>query len=348
VTAGFFLDYHQLSAYFQRSLKHTPHNGFTKGRVILKYAKRLKVEQMFRKRLTFVVVPDSSQASCQLSVKLWMLYAGLAAAVLLVFASFFLASNYFSGQVSEAELDRLRAENNDLAGKYEELRWSLAQVRGRYDDLVQKEVALRSVFGLPEISTDERQLGIGGPEPMALARLSETQRLAYSTESEVDRLLLLSEFEIEKFAEAESALTDLKDRLDHTPSIWPADGWMSRGYGMKHDPFTGYKQFHRGIDLANNRGTPIVASADGKIREVGTFGRLGKMVIVDHGYGFVTRYGHLSQIDVKRGQSVKRGDIIGLMGSTGYSTGPHLHYEVWRNGKVMNPADFILNDKETY
>lgn len=316
--------------------------------MILQYVKRLKVEQMFRKRLTFVVVPDSSQTSRQLSVKTWKLYAGLLAAVLLVFATLFFASNFFSGQVSQAELDRLRNENSDLAGKYEELRWSLAQVRTRYDDLVQKEIALRSVFGLPEINTEERQLGVGGPEPMAVARLSESERLAYSTETEVDRLLLLSEYEIEKFAEAESALTDLKDRLDHTPSICPADGWTSRGYGMKYDPFTGYKQFHRGVDIANNRGTAIVAAADGKIREVGTFGRLGKMVIVDHGYGFVTRYGHLSQIDVKRGQSVKRGDVIGLMGSTGYSTGPHLHYEVWRNGKVMNPADFILNDQETY
>lgn len=303
---------------------------------------------MFRKKLTFVVVPDSSQTSRQLSVKTWKLYAGLAVAVLLVFASFFFASHFFSGQVSQAELERLRSENDELAGKYEELRWSLAQVRTRYDDLVQKEVALRSVFGLPEINSEERQLGVGGPEPMAVARMTETERLAYGTESEVDRLLLLSEYEIEKFAEAESALTELKDRLDHTPSIWPCDGWLSRGYGMKYDPFTGYKQFHRGLDLANNRGTPIVAAADGKVREVGTFGRLGKMIVVDHGYGFVTRYGHLSQIDVKRGQTVKRGDIIGQMGSTGYSTGPHLHYEVWRNGKVMNPSDFILNDKDSY
>ena len=302
---------------------------------------------MLRKRLTFLLIPDSSQTSRQLSVPVWALYGGLAAVVLLVFGSFYLASHFFSDQVSQLELQRLKAENQQLANKYEELRWNLAEVNSRYDDLVQKEVALRSVFGLPEIDMEERQLGTGGPEPVTLARMTSSERLAYGTESEIDRLLRLSEYEIVKFSEAESALMELKDRLDHTPSIWPTDGWLSRGYGMKYDPFTGYKQFHRGIDLASNNGTPIIATASGKVREVGTYGRLGKMVIIDHGYGFVTRYGHLSKIHVKRGQRVERGEVIALMGSTGYSTGPHLHYEVWRNGKVMNPADFILNTKGT-
>jgi murein DD-endopeptidase MepM/ murein hydrolase activator NlpD len=175
--------------------------------------------------------------------------------------------------------------------------------------------------------------------------MSPAEKVAYATEVEVDRLLRLSAFELEKYSEVETELGKVKERLAHTPSIWPTKGWLSRGFGMKYDPFTGYEQMHRGIDIANRRGTPVMATAAGRVKSVGTFGGLGKMVIVDHGYGFVTRYGHLSQINVKRGQRVDRGEVIALMGNTGYSTGPHLHYEVWRNGKILNPRDFILNEK---
>jgi murein DD-endopeptidase MepM/ murein hydrolase activator NlpD len=298
---------------------------------------------MLKKRLTFILIPDSNGVTRQLSVRLWHLYAALILFALLMFASFFLASEFFANQVNEAELARLDVENRQLAEKYEELRWSLAETSNRYNQLVQKEIAIRSLFGLEEISQEERRLGIGGPSPSPTATLSETQKLAYGTEAEVDRLLRLSRFELEKYDEAEQTLMGLKERLDHTPSIWPTKGWNSRGYGMKYDPFTGYKQFHRGIDIAANAGTLVIAPSDGRVKELGKYRGLGKMIVIDHGYGFVTRYGHLSRFDVKRGQRVKRGDVIGKVGSTGYSTGPHLHYEVWRNSKVMNPKEFILN-----
>ncbi len=299
---------------------------------------------MFGRKLTFLVVPDSSEVSRQLNVRVWYLWAGLIFATVLLFASFFLASDFFSGRVDKAELARLKAENEELVKKYKELRWNLAETDDRYDKLVQKEIALRQVFGLPEVNVEERQLGIGGPGGIAVASLGRTERLAYDTEAEVDRLLRLSSFELEKYAEVEAGLQDLKDRLDHTPSIWPARGWVSRGFGMKNDPFTGYRRLHRGIDVSNNTGTPIIAPADGRVKSVMTDRGMGKMIVIDHGYGFVTRYGHLSKIDVKRGQLVSRGEVIAKMGSTGYSTGPHLHYEVWRNGKVFNPRDFILNE----
>jgi murein DD-endopeptidase MepM/ murein hydrolase activator NlpD len=300
---------------------------------------------MLKDKLTFMVVPDSQGVSRQLSVPVWVLYASALAVVLLLFLSVFLAAEFFAERVDQSAIENLRAENQELAEKYEELRWALAETSDRYEELVQKEIAIRAVFDLPEISAEERQLGIGGPGARPIRPVSETQQLAYDTEAEVDRLLRLSRFELEKYEEAEQELGDLKDRLDHTPSIWPTKGWFSRGYGMKDDPFTGYRQFHRGIDIANYNGTPVIAAAGGKVTKTGRFGRMGKMITIDHGYGFVTRYGHLSSIDVKRGQRIKRGDVIGKMGSTGYSTGPHLHYEVWRNGKVLNPMNYILNSK---
>jgi len=299
---------------------------------------------MFRKKLTFIVVPDSSEVSRQLSVRVWHLWAVLAGVTILLFASFFLASEFFASQVNEAELARLQEENKQLAQKYEDIRWTLAETDTRYSELVQKEIALRQVFGLPEINVEERQLGIGGPGGLAVTALSETEQLAYVTELEVDRLLRLSSFELEKYAEVEAGLGELKDRLDHTPSIWPTRGWLSRGFGMKNDPFTGYRRLHRGIDVSNNTGTLIIAPADGRVKSIMTDRGMGKMIVIDHGYGFITRYGHLSKILVKRGQTISRGDAIAQMGSTGYSTGPHLHYEVWRHGKVLNPRDYILNE----
>ena len=223
------------------------------------------------------------------------------------------------------------------------MRWDLAETDNRYEQLVQKEIAIRAMFELPEINQQERQLGVGGPVPPAYNTMTPLQKVAYSTETEVDQILTLSRYELEKYQEVENSLLKIKDRLSHTPSIRPARGWNSRGFGKKYDPFTGYRQQHRGIDIANHNGTPILTTADGVIKSIGSKGGLGKTIVIDHGYGFVTRYGHLSKYEVKRGQKVSRGDVIGYMGSTGRSTGPHLHYEVWRNGRALNPDNHILN-----
>ncbi|MCK4574395.1 MAG: peptidoglycan DD-metalloendopeptidase family protein [candidate division Zixibacteria bacterium] len=299
---------------------------------------------MLKKKLTFMLIPDSLGVSKQLSIPTLLIYGVVAAVAVLLFASFYLSSIYFSDKVNETELEQLRAENERLKEKYDQMRWNLAEVEDRYITLVEKEIKIRSLFDLPEVASEERQLGIGGPGALNAAQFSQTEMTAYSTESEVDHLLRLSEFELEKYSEVEGALEGVKARLEHTPSIWPTKGWLSRGYGMKYDPFTGYKRMHRGIDIANHTGTPIVTTAAGKVVQVKTDVNMGKYIVVDHGYGFRTRYGHLSKTQAKVGQKVQRGEVIGLMGSTGYSTGPHLHYEVIRNGKFFNPTKYILND----
>lgn len=300
---------------------------------------------MWKKKLTFMLIPTSMGISRQMRIPVALIYGCIGGVVLLILASFFLSAQFFSDRVDARELAELRAENEKLREKYEQMRWNITEVENRYDELVQKEIAIRSLFNLPEVNAEERQLGVGGPTSPRFDRLSETQREAVVTEQQVDRLLTLSAFELEKFSEVEQDLGKLQERLNHTPSIWPSTGWISRGYGMKYDPFTGMKQMHRGIDVANHTGTPIIAAADGRVTRVGRNGGMGKTVVIDHGYGFVTRYAHLSDYKVKRGQRVSRGEVIGLMGSTGYSTGPHLHYEVLRNGKSLNPMNYILNDK---
>lgn len=128
----------------------------------------------------------------------------------------------------------------------------------------------------------------------------------------------------------------------NTPNIWPVTGPLSSGYGTRHNPFGGRSfEFHKGQDIVVPTGTPVMATADGVVVSAGWHRGYGNGIYIDHGNGIMTRYGHLSRIDVTEGQQVRRGDLIGLSGSTGRSTGPHLHYEVRIDGEATNPLQYL-------
>jgi murein DD-endopeptidase MepM/ murein hydrolase activator NlpD len=153
-----------------------------------------------------------------------------------------------------------------------------------------------------------------------------------------------------ELAERERSLDELVGRLEgksaqlaSTPSIWPTSGWVTSGYGYRTSPFTGRKQFHSGLDIAANFGTPVVAPATGRVVFAGRKGAMGKMVEIDHGYGIHSLYGHLAEFFVKKGEFVERGQRIAAVGSTGRSTGPHLHYAVRLDRKHVNPANYIID-----
>jgi murein DD-endopeptidase MepM/ murein hydrolase activator NlpD len=126
-----------------------------------------------------------------------------------------------------------------------------------------------------------------------------------------------------------------------TPSMWPAYGWLSSGMGTRRDPVTGGIDFHSGLDIAGERGQPVYATASGTVREMGYQGAYGNLIVIDHGFGLETRYGHLLKFLVKPGARVQRGDIIGQVGATGRATGYHLHYEVTANGRLINPLQLL-------
>jgi murein DD-endopeptidase MepM/ murein hydrolase activator NlpD len=130
-----------------------------------------------------------------------------------------------------------------------------------------------------------------------------------------------------------------------TPSIWPAHGWLTSRMGSRQDPVTGGADFHAGLDIAGEKGQPIFATAAGSIAQAAYQGAYGNLVVIDHGFGLETKYGHLSSFSVKPGQSVKRGDMIGRLGATGRATGYHLHYEVRANGRLLNPLQLLTQQK---
>jgi murein DD-endopeptidase MepM/ murein hydrolase activator NlpD len=141
---------------------------------------------------------------------------------------------------------------------------------------------------------------------------------------------------------------DRRNRLAAaTPSIWPTKGWLSSAMGKRSDPFTEETKSHQGLDISADKGTPVYATADAVVKMAGYQGAYGNLVELDHGFGLETRYGHLSQFSVRPGQPVKRGDLIGKVGATGRATGPHLHYEVRVNGRLLNPLQLLLAPRKS-
>jgi murein DD-endopeptidase MepM/ murein hydrolase activator NlpD len=126
-----------------------------------------------------------------------------------------------------------------------------------------------------------------------------------------------------------------------TPSIWPAFGWVTGWFGNRSDPFTGDAGFHQGIDISLDKGEPVFATADGNVESASYVGDYGNLVILNHGFGLTTRYGHLSRFAVRPGEAVKRGQVIGYVGATGRATGAHVHYEILANGQLLNPLQLL-------
>lgn len=209
------------------------------------------------------------------------------------------------------------------------------------------EQKIRIIANIEKSSEEDSLFGVGGSIPEDLDSqlpLTEKHNSLLREMHEQTRELTLASVNQEKvFESLYKGLKSQRNLLSSTPSIRPTEGWLSSGFGYRVSPFTGLREFHKGLDFAGRKGTEIIAPADGVVSFVGRNGSYGKMIKIDHGHGIITRYGHLQKTLKKRGEAVKRGDAIALMGNTGHSTGPHLHYEVLLNGLPVNPKKYILN-----
>ena len=188
-----------------------------------------------------------------------------------------------------------------------------------------EEGASRATLARPEVLMQHRDLF----SRKAHALVSELSTNVFLEEISQQSLLLF--------------LRENKETLLAMPSIWPATGRVTSGFGYRSSPFTGRTKLHAGLDVANKVGTPVWATARGIVTFANSDGAYGKSIIIDHGNNIVTKFAHLSAILVKEGQQVQRGEIIGKMGNSGRSTGPHLHYEVLLSGTPVNPMRYILN-----
>jgi murein DD-endopeptidase MepM/ murein hydrolase activator NlpD len=162
-------------------------------------------------------------------------------------------------------------------------------------------------------------------------------------ETEALRLGRIADQRLLSLDELVLQLEDKSQKLASSPAVWPTQGWLTSRFGQRISPFTGKRQFHAGIDIAGAAGSDVIATADGKVVFSGNKGPMGKTVIVDHGFGVRTHYGHNQEVLVKKGQQVTRGEKLALLGNSGRSTGPHLHYTVEMKGKAVNPLDYIFD-----
>ncbi|MFO7963589.1 MAG: M23 family metallopeptidase [Desulfobacterales bacterium] len=283
---------------------------------------------------------------------------------LVTFVGFFLLFFlFFSGAVF---LDYIRLKSSDIHnGNLEEIvtrqNENIEHQKSQIDLFAQRineikaelvtlndfEKKIKIIANLEESDNQEEVFGVGGPLPEDLEAgnviSSGNNALLREMHVQMDQLETLTSHHQESLEQLFGLIRERQNLLAATPSIVPADGWISSRFGYRTSPFTGQKEFHKGLDVAARKGSDVKASADGVISFAGKKWALGKTVIIDHGYGMVTRYAHLDEINKKRGEAVKRGDIIGKVGDTGRSTGSHLHYEVLLNGIQVNPEKYILN-----
>jgi len=295
-----------------------------------------------REKISVLIIPHQKGRIREIKISPRTLVLFFVGATLVLSSCMFFSLSGAGGVVDKIKLGRLEKKNELLQAKLDEMNSTISSLQGQMAELIEKEEQVRMVFGLPEVDPQIRELGVGGPMPQNQDYTDQDFEELYLAETQLDKLLRQARFEKDNFEEIYSSLSDRKKTLDHTPSIRPSSGYLSCGFGMRVDPFTGRRQLHRGVDLAADIGTPVHVTADGVVSKVKRDVGLGKLIEVNHGYGYKTIYAHLSRISVKRGQHLTRGELIGAVGNTGYSTGPHLHYEVHFQGRARNPLRYFL------
>ena len=297
-----------------------------------------------RYKIQFIDSEEDVTRTVRLSLRSLRLIAVGAGAAVVVLAVGAVLSIYtlMAGEMHASETAQLREANRIQQEQILQVSKRASALQQDLDQLRRAEDGLRAIVGAPPAAADESvQEGTVSPtggeqHTPSTADLSEAlemieERLG-TRRSSID---LLAETMRREFPGAASYASD---SAPHTmPSIWPAAGFVSSPYGLRFDG----TEFHQGIDIAADMGAPIVATADGVVTAAGWNGGYGNMVDVDHGGGIVTRYGHASAVAVTVGQQVRRGEVIAYVGSTGRSTGPHVHYEVRVDGQPVNPAGYL-------
>ena len=298
------------------------------------------------KKMTVILVPEGKKRVKQFRIPRIIIL--LAVLLVLSTAAFItlLLRDYRVAKSRMPLLARLKVENEHQKTQIGYLAKRIQGLAQKVTELKEFDHRLRLMVAMENEKDEEGTGGQGGSEPSAQRpdfSSTRTQRdlvrLMHRTLDQMDSELLSGE---KQKAELHRFLEDQKVLLASTPSIWPAQGWLSSRFGYRQSPFTGQKEFHKGIDISTRMNAPIVAPANGIVTYAGKDGGYGRVVRINHGHGVTTRFGHIEKALVKKGQRVKRGETIALVGNTGRSTGPHVHYEVHLNGVPVNPIRYIL------
>jgi len=271
-----------------------------------------------------------------------------------------LAYGYSQRQRTFSELKAQRTRVVEMQQKLAEQQATIDGLNGRLEelnaqmaDLTQLEIRVRELAGLSDVAAGDNsrevaQGGRGGPDGAyntfdAQAVRMPVPQTQFLTADSLSGSISQHQASLSELADA---LQTEYDKIRSIPCIRPATDdavWISSAYGWRNNPFSGNRQFHEGMDLAGPLRSPVIATGDGEVVTAEWDSGLGWKLEIDHGFGYMTRYGHNDKLLVKEGDIVKRGDTVALLGSTGKSTGPHVHYEVLFNGKPQNPFKYFLD-----
>lgn len=298
-----------------------------------------------RREYTLMLVPHNGQAvrSIKIPIKALKIAAAIVSVFFMTIAGFGIkySTALNNAAAEKAELESLRAVSGDQYKQIEQLTQATNALQQDMDRLNSLDAEIRRMVNADEQPATSRSgvvrpsaghTGQGGPN--IKPTVSELSAVVAQLQNQAkDREVSLTE--LRQTLEARNA------KLEATPSLWPANGDVTSRFGWRSSPWGGGGDWHPGIDIANDTGTPIVATATGQVVYSGWYTGYGNMIQIDHGNGIVTIYGHNSRNLVREGQYVKKGELIAYMGSTGWSTGSHVHYEIRVNGTVVNPAKFL-------
>jgi len=294
---------------------------------------------------TFLIIPQNKNSTKKITISNTFLKVVVVCVAAILLCSMYMYYDYLTIKREKAELARLRKMTREHKVQIQGLAERIDNFSQRMDELSQLDKEIRTLVQHDDRRYKGQLLGIGGSisDEARIKSIydNDQERVLSDIRQTVDQLTDDAHGQKKSFSELITFLKRRKSILAATPSVWPVHGWVTSEFGYRKSPMSGMREFHKGIDIAARIGTVIAAPADGIVKEVSFDREMGRMVRIDHGYGMSTGYGHLLKITVQQGSMVKRGDRIGHVGTSGRTTGSHLHYSVMLNNVPVNPRKYI-------
>ncbi len=291
---------------------------------------------------TVLIVPQKKSTVKKISATSTHVLWAVSSVAVLIMASCYFTYSYLSFKMDYSELIALKQLSEAQKKQLDTLASKVGYFEKRMESLREYENRIRVMAEL--VKPKGQYLGVGGPSREDTLGRHEAERETRSLSrihQSMDQLIAEADQKERSFKEIIEFLEKKKSILARTPSIWPVQGWVTSEFGSRPSPFSGAREFHAGVDIASRSGKEVVAPADGIVSEAERRADLGNAVVVDHGNGLSTLYGHLLQCAVTKGKFVRRGEVLGYVGSTGKSTGSHLHYSVYLNNIPVNPRKYL-------
>jgi murein DD-endopeptidase MepM/ murein hydrolase activator NlpD len=283
---------------------------------------------VFKKRLNLMIIPHQKGKVRNINFPFAFAIVCLLFIIGILGGIGYLGYIYTQEVIDVSRIPFLEDSSKEKERKIEVMEETIPKMEKKLQEMDEKKQELYQMHRLDEAPGNEDQ--------------TTTNEKSYYETSDINAMLSTAKDIEESLLRVGEILAQDKTMADHLPTLKPTKGWIIRGFGNTVSPFTGTIQMHRGVDIVGDRGQPIWAAGDGEVIFAGMKEGYGLTVEIDHGYGFITAYAHNKNILVQVGDKVKRGEAIALMGSTGHSTGTHLHYEVRYNGQYVDPLPFMM------